>query len=262
MKFNNSAALISVIKRGGRLPDYIIIGAQRGGTTSLFHYLSENPSVSSPSKKELHFFSENYEKGLPWYRNRFPSNRNTITGESTPYYLFHPLCAERIAKDLPNVRLIVMLRNPVTRAYSNYWLQVKQGHEPLSFEDAIKAEEKRTAGEEEKILRDGNYNSILHRSHSYLARGVYVIQLERYFKYFERQKMLILKSEDFYNDPITAAKKTFEFLGLPTNDLKLIRRHNAIDYPKMNPETRQKLIEYFRPYNEKLYSLLGVDFEW
>jgi hypothetical protein len=261
MKLYDSSRLISLFK-GNRLPNYIIIGAQRGGTTSLFHYLSENLSVSSPAKKELHFFSENYEKGLPWYRNHFPVKENTITGESTPYYLFHPLCAERIAKDVPDVRLIVMLRNPVSRAYSNYWLQVKQGREPFSFEEAIKAEEKRTAGEEERILRDGNYNSLPHRLYSYLARGLYVLQLERYIQYFEKEKLLILKSEDFFSDPITTAKRTYEFLGLPTKDLKPIRPHNAIDYPKMDPETRQMLSQYFRSYNEKLYSLLGVDFQW
>jgi hypothetical protein len=261
-KMYPSTPLVSLIRRGGRLPDYIIIGTQRGGTTSLFHYLSENPLVANPKKKELHFFSENYEKSLSWYRNRFPNMRNTITGESTPYYLFHPLCAERIAKDLPNVRLVGMLRNPVTRAYSNYWLQVKQGLEPLSFEDAIKAEEKRTRGEEEKILRDGNYNSIEHRSHSYLARGLYAPQVERYFKYFNKEKILILRSEDFFSDPVTVAKRTFEFLGLPVKDLKPIRQHNAIDYPRMKQEMRQKLNEYYRAYNEKLYALLGLDFQW
>ncbi|MDH2902159.1 MAG: sulfotransferase domain-containing protein [archaeon] len=241
--------------------NYIIIGTQREGTTTLFHYLSENQSVSNPAKKELHFFSENYEKGLSWYRNHFPIKRNRITGESTPYYLYHPLCAERISRDLPDVRLIVMLRNPVSRAYSNYWLQVNQGHEPLSFEEAIKAAEKRTA-EEEKILRDGNYNSLPHRSYSYLARGLWASQLERYFKYFNKEKMLILKSEDFFHEPISIVMKTFDFLDLPTKDLKPIRQHNTIDYPKMNEETKQKLSEYFRPYNEKLYSLLGFDFQW
>lgn len=261
MKFYNSIPLASLAK-GNRLPNYIIIGTQRGGTTSLFHYLSENPLVSSPAKKELHFFSENYQKGVSWYRNHFPIKKNTITGESTPYYLFHPLCAARIAKDVPDVRLIVMLRNPVDRAYSSYWLQVRLGRESLAFEEAIKAEEKRTAGEEEKILRDQYYDSTPHRYFSYRARGLYALQLERYFKYCDKQKILILRSEDFFKDPITTAKKTFEFLGLPINDLRRVKQHNAIDYPKMNLETKKELSEYFQPHNEKLYSLLGVNFAW
>jgi hypothetical protein len=261
MKFYNTTRLLTLLTEG-RLPNYIMIGAQRCGTTSLFHYLIESPLVSSPPKKELHFFSEYYEKGLSWYRSHFPNKKNTITGESTPYYLYHPLCAERIARDIPDVKLVVMLRNPVDRAYSNYWLQVKQGKEPFPFEDAIKAEEKRIAGEEERILRDGNYTSLEHRSHSYLARGLYAIQLERYFRYFERGRMLILKSEDFFRDPVSISIKTFEFLGVLSSDVKPIRRHNAINYPKMREETRQQLTEYYRSHNEKLYSLLGVDFGW
>lgn len=261
MNLRETSSLIS-LPRKGRLPDYMIIGTQRGGTTSLFHYLSENTSVSSPREKELHFFSEKYEKGISWYKSRFPTKKRTITGESTPYYLFHPLCAERIAKHVPDARLVLMLRNPVTRAYSNYWLVVEHGRENLSFEEALKAEEERTKGEEEKIVKNENYNSEKHRLYSYVARGRYIEQIERYMKFFPKEKFLFLRSEDFFKDPLATTKQTLNFLDLPLEEMKELKQHNAIDYPKMKAETKKSLSEYFKPYNEKLYSYLGIDFGW
>ncbi len=147
------------------MPDFIIIGAMRGGTTSLYSYLTEHPNIGPAYMKEVHFFDVYFHKGLPWYRAQFPSTvqkyytervqkQNFITGEASPYYLFHPHAPRRIARLLPHVKLIVQLRNPVSRAYSHYYHEVNGGHEKLSFAEAIDREEDRIGKETEKLARD------------------------------------------------------------------------------------------------------------
>src|SRR5258706_3897640 len=170
------------------LPDFIIIGTQRGGTTSLYYYLTEHPCIAHALMKEVHFFDDHFREGLNWYRAQFPSSlqkyyterirkENFITGESSPYYLFYPPAPKRISEVVPQTRLIVLLRNPVDRAYSHHWLVTQEGKETLSFEEAIEHEEERLAGGREKILADEHYTSFNHRHFSYLARGIYLDQL-------------------------------------------------------------------------------------
>src|SRR5690348_1015601 len=147
------------------LPDFLIIGTQRGGTTSLYHYLQAHPCIGPASTKEVHFFDMRFHKGLAWYRGHFPSRidqyaveqahgHSLVTGEATALYLFHPHAPKRVAEALPSVKLIVLLRNPVNRALSHYYHAVKHGQETLSFEEAIQGEEQRTAQEREKLLAD------------------------------------------------------------------------------------------------------------
>ena len=156
------------------MPDFIIIGTQKGGTTSLYRYLIDHPNIAPIYIKEPHYFDIHFHKGIGWYRSHFPTavekyyarhveKHDLITGEASPYYLFHPRAPQRVAKTLPKAKLIILLRNPVDRAYSQYQHQLRQpGVEPLSFEEAIAYEEKRLAGEEEKILRDEKYDSFNH----------------------------------------------------------------------------------------------------
>ncbi len=170
------------------LPDMIIIGAMKCGTTSLFRYLAEHPDFFPPMTKEIHFFDSKYDQGLDWYRRRFPTKikrltcrlrgRRIITGEASPYYMFHPHAMRRIASILPTVKLIVLLRNPVDRAYSHYHYEVKHGREQLTFEEAIDAEPGRLAGELDKMLQDEGYFSVHYGRHAYLRRGIYVEQLK------------------------------------------------------------------------------------
>lgn len=255
------------------LPDFIIIGAMRGGTTSLYMYLIQHPRVARAFRKEIHFFDLGYWRGLNWYRAHFPSlpygyimrllwRRNLITGESTPYYMFHPLAPRRIAETLPHVKLIVLLRNPVDRAYSHYWHAVNMGREALSFEEAVKSEPKRLRGEREKLVDDEAYHSPAYQVHSYLARGVYVDQLERWRALFREEQMLILCSEEFFEDPEASLIQVFGFLGLEACPLKKLRRYNEIRYPDMDRSVRARLEEYFRPHNLRLYEYLGRDFGW
>lgn len=257
-------------------PEFLIIGTQRGGTTSLYNYLGEHPTIEPLRRREVHFFDIQFARGMSWYRSRFPSCARRlrarirglprlITGESSPYYLFHPLTAERVAAALPEVKLIVLLRNPVNRAYSHLHLVRKKKQETLEFAQAIDAEAERLRGEEEKICADGDYYSASHQQHSYLARGIYADQLERWLAVFPREQFLILRSEDLYENPRAIVQQTLRFLQPDCPDtwaLPEYKKYNDTSYQRMEPELRQRLTDFFRPHNQRLARLLGRDFGW
>jgi len=232
--------------------------------------LRQHPDIEPAVRKEIHFFdSRRFKKGIDWYRSHFPrqhweNGRRVITGEASPYYLYHPLAAQRAAKIVPQAKLITMLRNPVDRAFSDYQHRVRQEAEVLSFEQAIEAEEERLQGEKEKILANANYRARNHRRHSYLTRGLYVDQLREWHGFFDRDRMLVLKSEDFFERTADNVKRVVDFLGLPDWEIVLPPAHyrNEGGYEQMNPATRQRLEEYFEPHNQRLYEYLGVDFGW
>lgn len=248
------------------LPDFIIIGTMKGGTTSMFQYLAQHPQVHPPFRKEIKFFDIHYPKGLGWYRSHFPlwfkTKEGALTGEATPYYLFHPLAAARMARVLPAVKLIIMLRNPVDRTYSHYNHMRRVGREPLTFDKAIAAEPERLAGEAEKIISDPNYSTFMHGHYSYLARSRYVEQLPPWLNAFPHEQILILPSEEQTASPAAAFQKVLDFLSLETwrpENFDIFKRGN---YGKMPAATRKKLVTYFRPYNQQLYDLLGMKFDW
>jgi len=258
-------------------PDFIIIGAMRGGTTSLYSYMTAHPGVGPAHTKEVHFFDVHHKKGFSWYQAQFPllvqkyyteflQKRRFITGEASPYYLFHPHAPKRIVKRLPHVKLIVLLRDPVTRAYSHYHHEVSSGFETLSFAEAIECEEERIGKEAEKLAQDEQHVSFQHRHFSYLARGIYVDQLQHWMRYFPREQFLILNSEDFYADPASGLKQALEFVNLPTIGLKVQKEEyeqlNATKPPKMAEEVRRRLKDYFEPHNARLAEFLGRDFSW
>jgi hypothetical protein len=261
------------------LPDFLIIGTQRGGTTSLYSYLIDRPGVGPASVKELHFFDKKFHKGPSWYRAHFPTSIQKysfeltrkqifVTGEASAYYIFHPHAPKRVAKVLPQVKLIVLLRNPVDRAYSQYNFEVELGRETLSFEDALEREEERIGKETEKLLADEHYASFDHSRYSYLARGIYVDQLQCWMSFFPPAQFLLLKSEEFYADPVAVLEQTSKFLNLselaPHERTKKYKLHNynSTPYPKMDAATRKRLIEYFEPHNQRLYDFLGMNFDW
>ena len=135
-----------------KLPDFLGIGAQKAGTTYLYSLLSEHPQVFLSSPKELHFFSLHYQKGLAWYQDQFKfAATDKCCGEITPYYMFHPLASKRIRKHLPNVKLIVLLRDPVERALSQFFHSRRLGLEPLCFKDAFALEAQRLFGASSKL---------------------------------------------------------------------------------------------------------------
>lgn len=246
------------------LPDYLVIGAQKAGTTSLYYYLVDHPHVAAALEEEVHFFDLNYGRGLGWYRAHFPLGlgEGRIVGESTPYYLFHPHVPQRVRQVVPDAKLIVLLRNPVDRAYSHYQHSVRQGREPLSFEESIEVEEERIAPETRRLLADEGYNSFVHQHQSYLARGLYLDQLKAWRALFPEEQMLVLSAEEFRADTSAVFGEILRFLELPPCDLKEYRRYNAWSYPKMEASTRRYLVDYFRPHNEKLYEYLSRSFDW
>lgn len=254
------------------LPGFIIIGAQRSGTTALFRYLSQHPCVVPALKKEVHFFDNNYGKGINWYRAHFPlcttrmlkkkKEKGFLTGEASPYYLFHPHAPRRVAERLPHVKIIALLRNPVDRAYSQYQKNLRRGEETLSFEEAIKREEERLAESMNMLASNGGIISREHQKWSYLARGIYVTQLERWMKHFQKRQILVAQSEVFYSDPNCVIEKVLKFLGLP---VWKSREHIGLQYPKyprINEDTRKDLVDYFRVPNQMLYELIREEFTW
>jgi hypothetical protein len=171
-----------------------------------------------------------------------------------------------VAQTLPHVKLIVLLRNPVDRAYSQYYHARDHGFATLSFEEAIEREEERAARERAMILQDEYYYSIEYMERGYLSRGMYVDQLQAWMKLFPREQFLILKSEEFYTDPATTVKQVLDFLNVPAAELQLSKEtykpYNNYTYARMNPALRKHLIAYFEPHNARLYDYLGVNFGW
>jgi hypothetical protein len=237
-------------------PDFIIIGTQRGGTTSLYRYLTAHPEIGQAFRKEVHFFDRYFDRGIDWYLAHFPLRGEfPVVGEASPYYLFHPEAPARILAAVPQAKFIVLLRNPVDRAYSQYHMKLERELETLSFEEALEREPERLALSEDPL--DPAW-----RHHSYLARGVYVDQVRRWFDRFPRDRFLIIKSEDFYAEPLRILHQTQEFLGVRSHDPATLKVYHQADYVVMNPITRRRLADHFAPYNRQLYDLLGRDFGW
>lgn len=187
-----------------RDPDFVIAGAMRCGTTSLFHWLGHHPGVFPAAGKELHYFDRHYDRGVDWYRSHFAGARERqVCGEATPAYLFLPWARERMVDDLPRTRFIVSLRNPADRAWSHYWHNRERGAEPLGFAEAIAAETKRLR-EPAAWARFG-----------YAARGRYAEQLEALFDRVGRERVLVLVFEtELVRDPTSGFRRACTFLGL------------------------------------------------
>lgn len=251
-------------------PDFLIIGAQKAGTSSLYKYLLQHPAILPAYQKEIHFFTipELYFKGPNWYRGHFPTSlargQSQLTGEASPSYLFFPLVPERVHQVMPQAKLIVLLRDPVARAFSNYHHQVRRGLETLSFEEAIEQEPARLGNDIQKTIEDPHFHSLNLAHYSYLLRSEYITQLKRWRLFFPAEQMLILKSEDFYDEPQQIVALVSSFLKLPAwqPNPSIFKRYNPGVYDKMPSKTRQHLSQYFQLANEELYDFLGRDLAW
>jgi len=245
------------------LPAFLILGAQKAGTTALYAYLRWHPRITGPAWKEVSYFDRHYRRGTRWYRGHFPLRAaDRLVGEASPGYLFHPLAPERVRATVPDAKLIAVLRDPVDRALSHYQHEVALGREPLSFEEAVDAEPERTRGEEERLVREPGYFSHAWWDYTYLARGRYAEQLERWFAVFPREQLLVLPSEELAGEPDETYAKILEFLGAPPHRLDSYPRVYEQQYEGMRPETRRRLGEYFDEPNRRLYELLGRDLGW
>ncbi|HEY2129198.1 MAG TPA: sulfotransferase [Streptosporangiaceae bacterium] len=257
--------------RARMLPGFLIVGAQRCGTTSMYRTLSQHPAVlKSPLHKGVHFFDTSYDRGLPWYQGHFPlrsraaraARATPVTFESSPYYMFHPLAAERISRDLPGVRLLVLLRDPVERAYSAHAHELARGYETEPFERALELEASRLAGEAERIMADPSYRSHSHQHHAYRTRGQYIEQLERLEKLFGRDRIHVVDSSDFFTDPAPVYAAVLDFLGLPFLGNPVFERHNARPRSPLPAQLGKALDEHFIPYDKRLAGWLGRDPSW
>lgn len=258
--------------RSGRLgppPTFLILGYGKCGTTELYDRLLEHPNVPPSLTKEVNYFIHQYRQGLDWYLAHFASALDRseegpiAVGEASPGYVCHPHAPDRIAELVPDVKLIVLLRDPVARAYSHYHHQRRLGYEPLpTFEEAVEAEPDRIRGETERMRDDPTYRGFDWYMYSYLEQGIYANHLPWWLDRFPRENLLILQSESFYRDTAATLRDITAFLGLPDWAPRESKDHKSFHYPRMKPETRARLQEYFAPHNERLYAMLGVDYGW
>lgn len=259
---------------GRMLPAFLIVGAQRCGTTSMYRTLSQHPAVlKAVLHKGVHYFDTGYGRGLPWYRSHFPLHaqarqvqRTTgispLTFESSPYYLFHPLAAQRFTRDLPGVKVLVLVRDPVERAYSAHTHELARGYETEPFERALELETDRVEGEAAKIIADPAYQSHSLQHHAYLRRGHYVDQLERLESVVGRDRIHVVDSDDFFTDPEPVHAAVLDFLGLPTLGTTEFERHNARPRSPMDETLRARLHEHFEPYDRRLAEWWGRTPAW
>jgi hypothetical protein len=254
-------------------PDFILIGAQRCGTTSLFRALMAHPQVVRPTfHKGVNYFDLNYYRGMDWYRGHFPiaeiARRRTaryggpVLFEASGYYIYHPFALERAARDMPSVKLVAILRDPVERAFSAYKHERARGYERESFEKALELEDERLIGEIDRMRGDLRYESFCHRHHSYRHRGQYAEQLERVYKLFPSDQLHVIESESFFDQPETEYGRLITFLGLRPFQPASFDRYNARPGELMAARTRQMLEEHYAPHDERLAGLLGRSPRW
>jgi len=257
--------------RSRSLPDFIIIGAQKSGTSSLYAYLAQHPQLLPSYKKEVHFFDgglipniDNFEKGQAWYRAHFPFRKNVSahsrTFEASPLYIFNPLTPRRIFDLVPKIKLIAVLRNPTERAISHYFHEKRKGRESMPIKEALQEEEKRL----EPVIDNKDYKNDIFIDHSYKSRGLYKQQIERFLNYFPWEQILVLNSEEFFSEPDNTLTQVFEFVGVDTGfkvkDLKPCGVAN--NKSEVDPDVYRYLNNYFLPHNQALYELVGKRCGW
>lgn len=264
----------SVTARSRQLPSFILVGAQRAGTTSLFRALMSHPLINAANyHKGVNYFDVNYSRDFRWYRGHFPTSAtlrsrgrgcsgDPITFEASGYYMFHPLAAERIARHLPDVRIVAMLRDPVERAYSAWKHELARGYETETFERALDLEDERFSGQVERMVDDHSYQSFSHRHHAYVRRGQYAEQLRRLHEFFPQNQVHVIESESFFTSPETTYGGLLDFLNLPPILPDRFDRWNGRPSSAMAAETRARLQEHFRSHDRDLAVLLGREPAW
>jgi lipopolysaccharide transport system ATP-binding protein len=241
------------------VPDFLVIGAARSGTSFLYRNLRRHPALRSAQHKELHFFdSTRYRLGMGWYRRQFPLRTQKLraylagqpfrTGEATPSYLWHPEAADRVARHLPRVQLLALLRHPAERAYSHWAYAKGRGADLPPFDDVVEHE-----------LAMGVDAS----DTGFLARGIYVDQLERWRRHFPDERMLILHSQRLFRDPSPTWEQVLRFLELPLTPLPSPEARNAAAMDEsMSVRARERLESFYAPHTKRLFAFLGEDYGW
>jgi hypothetical protein len=266
------------------LPDFLIIGAKRGGTTSFYFDLLEHPAIlkmfpppipglKKVATKGVHYFDSNYYRGDGWYRSYMPSDATrarvsrrhgvpALVGEASPFYLFHPAAASRAFASVPDVRLIVLLRDPVMRTYSHWKQQRRSGMEPLEFTAALDAEASRLEGERDNLVDDARFASHAWEQQSYSAQSEYASSLRPWLERFGRHRVFVAASEDYYAHPNRVLGDVYEFLDLPRLSTATGARRNAAAGAELDPAVVKRLRDRFAGPNHDLAAMLGQSFAW
>jgi hypothetical protein len=243
-------------------PDFLVIGGQRCGTTSLFRALLAHPQIRRAQlHKGVNYFDLDYGRGEDWYRGHFPT-RSTADDlrvfDASGYYMFHPQAPGRIVRDLPDVRLIAMVRDPVERAYSAYKHELARGYEwEHSFARAIELEDARLEGEVERMMADPSYQSFNHRHHAYRRRGEYARLLEPFIEGLGRDRLLIIESESFFAQPEMEFERIIEFLDIAPTMPERFDRYNARPGDGLDAEVAERLRTHFESHDAALGDLIG-----
>ncbi len=257
-------------------PDFVIVGAQRCGTTSLFRALAKHPAIlpNVIGAKGIHYFDTSYHQSLSWYLAHFASQserdtheakigQKAIVGEASPYYMYHPAGAERMAKAIPDAKLIVLLRNPVKRAISHHQHMVWEGFEPEEdLDKALDLESARLEGIEQRLLADPKLVSRPHQHFSYVDRGHYAPQLERLFAHFDRKNVLVMATETMIRDSQSSLSAIQSFIGLEPDPSIQLEKRNASSKFEPRPETLQRLNNEFAESNKSLEKVVDIEIPW
>ena len=257
-------------------PDFVIAGAQRCGTTSLFRALAKHPAMMSNvlDAKGVHYFDTDYQNDVAWYFAHFSSQaerdshaekvgHRAIVGEASPYYLYHPAAAERMAKAIPDTKIIVLLRNPVKRAISHHLHMVWEGHEPVEdLEKALDLEAERLEGIDQELLGNPTLVSRAHQHYSYVARGHYAAQLERLFKHFDRENVLVMTTEELVANSKPSLSLIQSFVGLEPDPAIDLEKRNASSRYEPKPEIVDRLTSEFSASNQRLASIVDIEIPW
>ncbi len=264
-------------------PDFLVIGAKRGGSTSFYFDLLSHDQVcplfpradrlpKDEATKGVHYFDVNFDRGPRWYRSYLPSSyararlaskvgAPVVTGEASPYYLFHPLAAQRAAALVPGAKIIAVLRDPAMRSYSHWKERRRGGYEDLSFVDALAAEADRVRDAEQRLRRDPGFYSYAHEHQSYVRQSQYADGLEPWLLRFPG-RVLVVSSEDYYRDRQAVLDRAADFLGLRSTPLDLGGVRNAAPGDDLDPSLRRNLAAQFASFNERLEQLTGERFAW
>ena len=244
-----------------RAPSFLVIGAQRAGTTSLYELLARHPNVRPALRKEGHYFDFQYAESRRWYLAHFPPRSAPgLTGEASPYYMVHPLAPGRVSEMNPRMKLIAILRDPVDRALSHYHLEVRHGVESLTFEQAIEAEGERLAADRHGLRQAPYFFSYNHHHYAYLDRSRYGHYLGQWRRRFPREQLHVIRAEAMFEDPHRVIDETLAFLELPPSQRmrdEVPHANKAPPNPPMDPALRARLDLHFQADRAAFDELLG-----
>ena len=249
-----------------KLPDFLVIGGKRCGTTTLFEFLRQHQMIAEPVIDHMGFFDDNYSIGINYYKSFFPikteETAKKLDYDVTTSYLTSPFVAERVAKEIPNVKIIVLLRNPTSRAWSDYNASQKKDASEEEFQTYIDDElqELEASDFEEKVSKN-NYNMSEPFS-NFIKKGLYSVYLKKWLKLFPRKNFLFISTESFSNDENKVFKQIFDFLGLSNFEIHKLQRMSKGNYEKLNPKIKNKLDLFFAPHNDELFKLINEKYDW